>query len=142
MAPKAGQTVRVHYTGTLSDGSEFDSSSGGAPLEYEMGSGQVIPGFDDAVAALEVGEKTTVTIPACEAYGERMDDGRQEFPLEAFPQPPEVGWMVELSSEDGQRMAAMIAEVGEETAVLDFNHPLAGEDLTFEIELVEVVDEE
>ncbi len=140
MTPQAGQKVRVHYRGTLGDGSEFDSSEGREPLEFVVGSGEVIPGFDTAVADLDVGQKATVTIPACDAYGERIDEARQEVPLEAFPEPPEEGWMVEVASPEGQRMAATVTEVGPEIAVLDFNHPLAGENLTFEIELVEIVD--
>lgn len=142
MAPSAGQTVMVHYRGTLSDGTEFDSSKDRAPLQFTVGEGQVIPGFDQAVTGLEVGESTTVTIPADQAYGSREDDAVQEFPLDAFPEPPEEGWTVELQAPDGQRLAATVANVGQETATLDFNHPLAGEDLTFEIELVEVVGEE
>jgi len=141
MAPKPGDTVRVHYRGTLEDGSEFDSSAGRDPLEFEVGSGQVISGFDAAVVGLEPGESVTVTVPAAEAYGEHQDEGVQTFPRDAFPPDasPEVGWAVELSGPDGQRVPATIAEVTDETIVLDFNHPLAGQDLTFEIELVEIV---
>ena len=136
MAPKNGDTVSVHYRGTLADGTEFDSSAGREPLEFVVGSGQVIPGFDTAVIALEPGEKVTVTIPAAEAYGEHAEEGLQNFPLSAFPSPPEAGWAVELSGPDGQRVPATIVEVKDEEVVLDFNHPLAGQDLTFEIELV------
>ena len=139
MAPQSGDTVRVHYRGTLSDGAEFDSSAGRDPLEFVVGSGQVIPGFDDAVAALEPGESVTVTIPAADAYGEHDERGLQPFPHEAFPSPPEVGWALELSGPEGQRVPAVVVDVGEESVTLDFNHPLAGQDLTFEIELVEVV---
>ena len=139
MAAKTGDTVRVNYRGTLSDGTEFDSSEGREPLEFEVGSGQVIPGFDEAVIDLEPGDKVTVTIPAAAAYGEHDDEGLQQFPLDAFPSAPEVGWAVELSGPEGQRVPATVAEVGEENVTLDFNHPLAGEDLTFEIELVEIV---
>jgi len=139
MAPKPGDTVRVHYRGTLSDGTEFDSSAGRDPLEFEVGAGQVIPGFDDAVANLEVGESTTVTIAPCDAYGERAEEAIQDFPREAFgDEVPEVGWAVELQAPDGSRMAATIVEIGDEAVTLDFNHPLAGEELTFEIELVEI----
>ena len=137
MGAKAGDKVKVHYRGTLADGSEFDSSEGREPLEFEVGSGQVIPGFDEAVQKLEPGQKLTVTIPAAEAYGEHQAEGLQKFPLSAFPQTPEVGWAVELGGPNGERIPATIVEVGEEEATLDFNHPLAGEDLTFEIELVE-----
>ena len=142
MAPVTGDTVRVHYKGTLSDGSEFDSSAGRDPLEFVVGSGQVIPGFDAAVADLAVDETKTFTIPAAEAYGERAEEGLQTFPRDAFPPEtdPEVGWAVELSGPDGQRVPATIVEVTAESISLDFNHPLAGEDLTFEITLVEVVE--
>lgn len=140
MAPKDGDTVRVHYRGTLDDGSEFDSSEGREPLEFVVGSGQVIPGFDAAVRELEPGDTVTVTIPAAEAYGERQDEGIQSFPKEAFPPDadPQIGWAVELSGPDGQRIPAIIADVNDDEIVLDFNHPLAGENLTFELELVEV----
>jgi FKBP-type peptidyl-prolyl cis-trans isomerase 2 len=140
MPATPGQKVLVHYRGTLADGTEFDSSEGREPLEFTVGSGQVIQGFDNAVAELGVGEKTTVTIAACDAYGERVDEAMQEVPLEAFPEPPEVGWVVEVASAEGQRMAATVADIGTESAVLDFNHPLAGQDLTFEIELVKIVE--
>jgi len=139
MSAKDGDTVRVHYRGTLSDGSEFDCSAGREPLEFVVGSGQVIPGFDDAVRKLEPGEKVTVTIPATEAYGDRNPEGLQKFPLSAFPQAPEVGWAVELGGPNGERIPATIVAVEGEEVTLDFNHPLAGEDLTFELELVEVV---
>jgi len=133
-----GQTVVVHYRGTLSDGSEFDSSHGRAPLQFTVGAGEVIPGFDDAVRDLEVGQSKTVTIPAGEAYGEREPQALQQFPRNAFPAEPEpeTGWMVELQTEEGQTVPATVAEVGDEMITLDFNHPLAGQDLTFEIELV------
>jgi len=140
MAPKTGDTVRVHYTGTLADGSQFDSSDGREPLEFVVGEGQVIPGFDVAVANLEPGEKSVVTIPAAEAYGEHMDEGVQTFPLDFFGgQQPEIGWAVELQAPDGSRVPATVTEINDESVILDFNHPLAGQDLTFEIELVEIV---
>ncbi|MDZ4170259.1 MAG: peptidylprolyl isomerase [Coriobacteriia bacterium] len=140
MAPKPGDTVRVHYRGTLADGSEFDSSAGREPLEFEVGAGQVIPGFDEAVADLEIGGSATVNIEPDNAYGERAEEAVQEFPREAFgDQVPEVGWTVELQAPDGSHMAAIIKDVGDEMVTLDFNHPLAGEQLTFEIELVEIV---
>jgi peptidylprolyl isomerase len=142
MAPVSGDTVRVHYTGTLSDGSTFDSSEGREPLEFVVGSGQVIPGFDAAVSDLEVGATATVTIVAADAYGEHSDEGVQVFPRDAFPPDasPEVGWAGELSAPDGQRVPATGAEVPDESITLDFNHPLAGQDLTFDITLVEVVE--
>ena len=140
MAPKTGDTVRVHYRGTLSDGSEFDSSAGREPLEFVTGAGQVIPGFDAAVLDLEPGDEVTVTIPAAEAYGDHNPEGLQSFPLSAFPSTPEVGWAVELGGPNGERIPATIVEVGDEQATLDFNHPLAGQDLTFELQLVEVME--
>ena len=142
MAPVSGDTVRVNYTGTLADGSVFDSSEGRDPLEFVIGSGQVIPGFDAAVSDLGVGDTATVTIVAADAYGEHSDEGMQTFPRDAFPPDasPEVGWAVELSAPDGQRVPATVAEVTDESITLDFNHPLAGQDLTFEITLVEVVE--
>jgi peptidylprolyl isomerase len=143
MAPVSGDKVLVHYKGTLSDGTLFDSSEGREPLAFEIGTGQVIPGFDTAVADLAVGDTVTVVIPAAEAYGEHADEGIQVFPRDAFPPDaaPEVGWAVELESPDGQRVPAIVAEVTDESITLDFNHPLAGQDLTFEITLVEVVGE-
>lgn len=140
MAPKTGDTVRVHYTGSLADGTQFDSSQGRDPIEFQVGAGQVIPGFDSAVSGLEVGDKTTVTIPAAEAYGEHEDGMIQTVPLAMFPEKPEVGWMIELASPEGQRIAASVLEVGDENVVIDLNHPLAGKDLTFDLELVEVVE--
>jgi FKBP-type peptidyl-prolyl cis-trans isomerase 2 len=141
MAPKSGDTVHVHYRGTLADGSEFDSSEGRDPLSFVMGAGEVIPGFDAAVGALEVGESSTVSIAAADAYGDHDPEGVQTFPLDFFGgQVPEIGWTVELETQDGQKVPAAIIGVSEESVVLDFNHPLAGKDLTFEITLVEVVE--
>jgi len=141
MAPKPGDTVKVHYRGTLDDGTEFDSSEGREPLEFQIGSGQVIPGFDAAVSGLEPGGKATVTIPAAEAYGEHNEEGLQPFPVSAFPSPPEVGWAVQLSGPNGEVVPAVVTSINDdETVTLDFNHPLAGQDLTFELELVEIVE--
>jgi len=140
MPAKPGDTVRVHYRGTLDDGTEFDSSAGRDPLEFTIGSGQVIPGFDAAVDGMSVGESVTVTIPAAEAYGPRQNEAVQQVPRDMFDDEPQAGWMVELTAPEGQRLAALIAEVGTDTVTLDFNHPMAGKDLTFEIELVEVIE--
>lgn len=140
MKPEAGQTVRVHYRGTLDDGSEFDSSAGRDPLMFTLGEESVIPGFEAAVADLEVGASTTVTIPAADAYGDRVEDAVQSVPLSMFGDTvPEVGLMVGLQNEDGQQAAALIADVFDDTVLLDFNHPLAGKDLTFELTLVEII---
>lgn len=140
MAPRDGQIVIVNYRGTLEDGSEFDSSYGRAPLQFTVGAGEVIPGFDEAVRDLEVGDTKTVTIPADQAYGQRTDEAMQQFPRSSFPADvePEIGWMVELESPDGDRVPATVAALADDHIVLDFNHPLAGQDLTFEIELVSV----
>jgi len=139
VAPKDGDTVRVHYKGTLEDGSTFDSSEGRDPLEFTLGEGVVIAGFESAVSDLGVGESKKVTIPAEQAYGQPAEDAIRPIPLSAFPEKPEPGIVVELAAPDGRRLAAVVAEIGDEEVLLDFNHPLAGKDLTFEIELVEVV---
>lgn len=140
MKPKKGDTVRVHYTGTLADGTEFDSSRDREPITFTMGEGAVIPGFEAAVADLEEGESVTTTIPAADAYGDRIEGARQEVPLEAFGgSVPQVGWIVEMQGPEGQRINAAVAEVDDEFVTLDFNHPLAGKDLTFDLELVQIV---
>ena len=140
MTAKSGDTVRVHYTGTLDDGTTFDSSEGNDPLEFTVGSGQVIPGFDSALEGLEIGESKKFTIPSAEAYGDHNAEATQVVPKEAFEQEPVVGGVVELAAPDGRKLAAVIIEIVEENVTLDFNHPLAGKDLTFDIELVEVVE--
>ena len=138
---KAGDTVRSHYTGTLTDGSTFDSSEGRDPLEFTLGSGQVIPGFDKAVAGMEVGDSKTVEIVADDAYGEHNPDGRQPFPRQNVPDdiPMEIGTRLQMQTAEGKPMMVTIVEVTDEEIVLDANHPLAGKDLTFQIELVEIV---
>lgn len=138
--PSDGQTVRVHYRGTLDDGSVFDSSPDRDPLEFTLGSGTVIPGFEDAVSELAVGGTASVRLLPGEAYGEHLPEAVQVVPLEAFAGDPYVGAVVRLVSEDGQELAATITAVGDEDVTLDFNHPLAGQALTFEIELVEIVE--
>lgn len=140
MPAKPGDTVRVHYRGTLDDGSEFDSSAGRDPLEFTIGAGQVIPGFDAAIDGMTVGDKVTVTIPAGDAYGDHHAEAVQQVPREMFDDEPPVGGVVELASPEGQRFAATIIEVADETVTLDFNHPMAGKDLTFEIELVNLIE--
>jgi peptidylprolyl isomerase len=137
---KSGDTVKIHYTGTLDDGSEFDSSTGREPLEFSLGGGQVIAGFDSAVDGMSVGDSKTVTIPPGEAYGERHDQLIQEVPKTSLPDDmkPEVGMQLQSQSPDGQVMNLVIAEVKEESITVDANHPLAGQALTFAIELVEI----
>ncbi|MHB9004057.1 MAG: FKBP-type peptidyl-prolyl cis-trans isomerase [Coriobacteriia bacterium] len=140
MALKEGSIVKVHYRGTLEDGTEFDSSEGCEPLEFTVGSGQVISGFETAVVDLNPGETATVTITPEEGYGEAIEDARQEVPVESFWEAPEVGMVAQLLAPDGTELAATVVEVNDETAVLDFNHPLAGKTLTFDITLVDVHD--
>lgn len=137
---KSGDTVKVHYTGTLDDGNEFDSSAGREPLEFSLGSGQVIAGFDNAVDGMAVGESKTVTIPPDEAYGDRHERLVQQVPRTSLPDDmtPEVGMQLKSQSPDGQVMNLIISEVAEESITVDANHPLAGQTLTFAFELVEI----
>jgi len=138
---KSGDTVRIHYTGTLDDGTRFDSSDGRDPLEFALGGGQVIPGFDSAVDGMAVGENKSVTIPPDQAYGERHEQLVQEIPKTALPEEmePAVGMQLQSQSPDGQFMNLFVTEVADETITVDANHPLAGQALTFAIELVEIV---
>jgi FKBP-type peptidyl-prolyl cis-trans isomerase 2 len=140
MTMNQGDKVRVHYRGTLDDGSEFDSSySRGEPIEFEIGSGGVIQGFDDAVSGMDVGDKLRVAIPSDKAYGPRHDEAIQEIPADQIPEGASVGDMLSGQTEDGHQVAAELVSLEDGRATLDFNHPLAGKDLTFELELVEVV---
>lgn len=137
---KSGDTVKIHYTGKLEDGTEFDTSAGREPLEFTLGSGQVIAGFDNAVDGMVKGDSKTVTIPAEDAYGERHDQLIQEVPKSALPDEmePAIGMQLQSQSPDGQVMNLMITEVADDTITVDANHPLAGKPLTFDIELVEI----
>jgi FKBP-type peptidyl-prolyl cis-trans isomerase 2 len=136
----SGDTVRVHYTGRLGDGEVFDSSLQREPLEFRVGGGQVIPGFEQAVTGMAPGEVKTVTIPAGEAYGERSDELYLKVERERLPEhlDPEVGQQLQMS-QGGQVAMVTIAEVTDDAVTLDANHPLAGKELTFELELVEIV---
>ena len=138
---KSGDTVRIHYTGTLDDGTEFDSSAGREPLEFALGGGQVIPGFDAAVDGMSVGESKSVTIPSDQAYGERHEQLVQQVPRDALPDEikPEVGMQLQSRSPEGQVMNLVITDVEDESITVDGNHPLAGQALTFAIDLVEIV---
>jgi peptidylprolyl isomerase len=137
---KVGDTVKIHYTGTLEDGSQFDSSAGRDPLEFTLGSGQVIPGFDDAVSGMAVGDKKTVNISPADAYGERHEQLVQEVPHSALPDDlsPQVGMGLQAQGPDGQVMNLTVTSVGEESITVDGNHPLAGKALNFDIELVSI----
>jgi len=138
---KTGDTVRIHYTGTLSDGSTFDTSSGRDPLEFTVGSGQIIPGLDRAIAGMTVGDRKTVTVPAVEAYGDHNPEGVQAVPRAQVPDhiPLDPGTQLQVQTGDGRTLPVTVTEVTPEAVVLDANHPLAGKDLTFEVELVEIV---
>jgi len=133
-----GDTVQIHYTGRLDDGTVFDSSEGREPLEFVLGSGQVIPGFDDAVTSMQIGDAKTVTIPAARAYGAKRDELILDFPRADLPEgiDPQMGQPLQMSTPDGQAFQVQVVGASDEGLVLDANHPLAGKDLTFEIELV------
>lgn len=137
---KSGDTVRIHYTGTLQDGSVFDSSEDRDPLEFQLGSGQVIPGFDEGVSGMEVGEKKTIEIPCDQAYGPIHPEAMQDVPRAEIPDniPLELGTQLQMQAPDGQTMMVVVANVTDEKVTLDANHPLAGKDLTFALELVEI----
>jgi peptidylprolyl isomerase len=137
---KKGDTVKVHYTGRLPDGTRFDSSEGRDPLELTLGSGDVIPGFDAAVAGMRAGESKTVTIASDQAYGPRHDDAVRDFPRTVVPEHIElnVGMQLQANDPSGQPVALTVVGLSEEMVTLDANHPLAGEDLVFDLELVEI----
>ena len=135
-----GDKIKVHYHGKLTNGETFDSSEGKEPLEFVVGSGQVIKGFDEGVMGMQVGDKKTVDIPVADAYGAKQDEMLIEFPKDQFPpdMKPEVGMQLMMSNGSGQNFPVRVAEVKEDSVVLDANHPLAGEDLTFDLELVSI----
>lgn len=137
---ESGKTARVHYKGTLNDGTVFDASEGRPPLEFQVGSGQVIPGFDAAVKEMEIGETKTITIACSDAYGEVEEELIATVPKAQFPEEiqPEVGQTLELQSPQGN-LPVRVMEISDDGVLLNGNHPLAGEDLTFELTLVEVV---
>ncbi len=138
---KSGDKVKVHYHGKLTNGETFDSSEGRAPLEFEVGGGMVIKGFDEGVTGMKVGDKKTVNIPFDQAYGPRNAEMLVEFPKDRFPKDMEleVGLSLMMTDGSGQQFPVVVTEVKEEVVVLDANHPLAGQDLVFDIELVEIV---
>jgi len=135
-----GQKVKIHYTGTLDDGNQFDSSAGRDPLEFEMGAGMVIPGFETGVADMAVGEKKSIHIPAVEAYGEKREDLVMSFERAQLPPDlePEIGMMLQMQSPEGHPVPVTIAGIEEEAIIIDANHQLAGKNLNFELELVSV----
>ncbi|MGI8932546.1 peptidylprolyl isomerase [Leptolyngbya sp. BC1307] len=138
---KAGDTVKVHYTGTLNSGRVFDSSKSREPLEFTLGSGMVIPGFDQAVTGLSPGESVTATIPADEAYGPYRREMVADIERQNIPADFElaVGQRLQMQVPDGESMAVTITDMQGDQVTLDGNHPLAGQDLTFELELVAIL---
>lgn len=137
---KKGDTVRVHYTGKLLNGEPFDSSAGRDPLEFEVGAGMMIKGFDDAVVGMTIGDKKTVNIAAADGYGERSEDMLIEFPISNFPadMKAEIGMQLMMNNNAGQQFPVTITEIGEEIVKLDANHFLAGKELVFDIEMMEI----
>jgi len=137
---KSGDTVKVHYHGRLTNGNTFDSSEGRQPLEFTVGSGMVIKGFDNGVLGMNVGDKKTVEIPVHEAYGPKDPQMVIDFPIDRFPPniKPEVGMQLNMSNAAGQQFPVTIVDVKDDSVTLDGNHPLAGEPLIFDLELVEI----
>ncbi|MCZ0861088.1 MAG: peptidylprolyl isomerase [Methanocorpusculum sp.] len=143
MSVTNGNTIRVHYTGTLTDGTQFDSSEGRDPLEFVVGSGMVIPGFDNGVIGMEIGETRTIEIPAKDAYGEKSDEMIVVIPRGEFGEgfTAEIGEQLLIQLGDGNQIPVTITQIDEETVTLDANHKLAGKDLIFTVTLVEIAAE-
>ncbi|MTI44555.1 peptidylprolyl isomerase [Roseibium hamelinense] len=137
---KSGDTVRIHYKGSLTDGTVFDSSEGREPLEFTVGSGQIIPGLEQAMTGMKVGESKTVQIAPEDAYGPLREEALQEVPRAQMPEniPLEVGTQLQVQNPDGQVMPVRISAVSDEAVLLDANHPLAGRELVFDVSLVEI----
>lgn len=139
-AAKQGDMVSVHYTGTLTNGTTFDSSIGREPLSFTVGAGQMIKGFDDALPGMNVGDKKTITIAPEEAYGPRSEEAMIQFPIANVPADMklEVGMQLQLSDQSGRPFPVKVVELQADVVVLDANHFLAGETLIFDIELVSI----
>ncbi len=137
---KANDTVKVHYTGRLADGEVFDSSIGGEPLEFTMGQGQLIPGFEAGVLDMAVNEKKTIVIPSEDAYGDKDENLVYEVKKDMLPpgEEPEVGMQLITQAPDGPQIPLVITEIKDETVIVDANHPLAGRELTFELEVISI----
>jgi peptidylprolyl isomerase len=136
---KDGDTVSFHYTGKLSDGTQFDTSIGSDPMSAKLGEGRLIPGFENALKGMSVGDTQSFTVPADEAYGERRPDLVQTLDLEMFPDEGnavEVGQTYEMMTQSGQPLPVTVVAIEESEVTIDANHPLAGQDLTFDLELV------
>lgn len=142
MAIENGNTIKVDYKGTLADGSEFDNSEKhGQPLEFKVGEGMVIKGFDEGVLGMEVGEEKKIVIPADQAYGEPTEELIHEIPRDKLPESiadVKEGQTIGLQDPTGRQMMAFVKKMTEETVTLDMNHPLAGKELTFEVKIVEI----
>jgi len=139
-AAKAGDTLRIHYTGRLEDGTVFDSSEGRDPLEYTAGSGEIIPGLDRGVIGMAVGDTRQVTVAPEDAYGARDEARVQTVPREAIPDhiPTDPGTQLSAQMQDGQTVQLVVTNRTDSHVELDANHPLAGKVLTFDVELVEI----
>jgi len=137
---KEGNVVKVHYSGRLTDGTLFDSSEGREPLEFTLGAGQMIKGFDTGVLGMAIGEKKTLQISAEDAYGARDEEAIIEFPAENIPEDMklEPGMQLTLRNQHGQPVPVIVLEVKEEVIIMDANHMLAGQDLVFDVELVSI----
>lgn len=137
---KPGDTLYLHYKGTLDDGTVFDSSEGRDPLSFELGSGQIIPGLDVGVTGMEVGEKRTVRVEAADAYGEHHPERVQVIDRTNVPDhvPTDIGTQLQVQTQDGQTMNVVIVKATDDQLFLDANHPLAGKALTFAVELVKI----
>lgn len=142
MEVKNGTKVKVHYTGTIDDGKVFDSSEGKEPLEFVVGSGQIIKGFEEGIVGMKEGEEKEIKIPSDKAYGQRNEQMIQQVPRDSWnaDSEPKEGMQLMLKSPDGKQMLATIAKVEDDTLTIDMNHPLAGKDLTFKVK-VESVEE-
>jgi peptidylprolyl isomerase len=138
---KNGDVVKVHYTGRLTDGTQFDSSVGRAPLEFTVGAGQMIKGFDDGVKGMTVGDKKTIQITPEEGYGNRDENAIIEFPATGVPNDMklEPGMQLTLRDQSGRPIQVVVTEIRSEVIMMDANHFLAGKDLVFDVELVEIV---
>lgn len=138
---KEGDQVKVHYTGKLTDGTVFDSSENREPLAFTVGAGQMIPGFDKAIPGMAVGDTKTIEVVSAEAYGDRRDDLIVTVPSDKLPEDmnPTVGDKLQINQEDGRAIPVTVTEVKDDSIILDANHDLAGKDLVFDVELVEIV---
>lgn len=144
MPIKNGDKIKVEYTGTLEDGTTFDSSAGKEPLEFEVGSGQLIKGFDAAVVGMEKGEEKEIKLGPDEAYGQSNPQAIHKVPKDQMPPPPDgqelkAGMMLGVKTPEGQQIPAKVAEVTDTEVTIDMNHPLAGKTLTFKIKVIEIV---